>query len=132
MESRPSGGYGPYLAESLESNEDFTVWTMTLRPDITFHNGTPLTAQTIVDMFPLQQVGAAGSSAIASAKLAGVEATDDLTVEYTLSEPNVGVRRARSPSAPLGMPFDPAAAAADSAGYSTNPIGTGPFVIEVA
>jgi ABC-type transport system substrate-binding protein len=57
MEQIGEGGYGPFLAESLESNEDFTVWTLTLRPDVTFHNGTPLTAQTIVDMFPLQQAG---------------------------------------------------------------------------
>ena len=129
MEEQGSGGYGPYLAESLEANEDFTVWTMTLRPDITFHNGTPLTAQTIVDMFPLQQAGAAGSSAISAAKLASVAATGDLTVEYTLSEPNSAFAAALA-GAPLGMPFDPAAATADSAGYSTKPIGTGPFTIQ--
>jgi peptide/nickel transport system substrate-binding protein len=129
MEDTADGGYGPYLAESLEPNEDFTVWTMTLRPDITFHNGTPLTSQTIVDMFPFQQAGAAGSAAIASAKLTGVTAVDDLTVEYTLSEPNASFAAALS-GAPLGMPFDPVAATADPVGYSTAPIGTGPFVIK--
>jgi peptide/nickel transport system substrate-binding protein len=122
------GTYEPFLAESIESNEDFTVWTMTLRPDVTFHNGTPLTAQTIADMFPLQQAGAAGQSAITGASLAAVAAIDDLTVEYTLSAPNVAFPGALA-TTPLGFPFDPAAAAADSAGYSTNPIGTGPFVI---
>jgi ABC-type transport system substrate-binding protein len=105
------------------------VWTMTLRPDISFHNGVPLTAQTIVDMFPLQQAGAAGSSAISASKLTGVSAVDDLTVEYTLSAPNSAFAAALA-GAPLGMPFDPAAATADSAGYSTNPIGTGPFTIK--
>jgi peptide/nickel transport system substrate-binding protein len=129
MEEQQIGGYGPYLAESLDSNADFTVWTMKLRPDVTFHNGTPLTAQTIVDMFPLQQAGAAGSSAISAANLASVAAIDDLTVEYTLSAPNSAFASALA-SAPLGMPFDPAAAAADSAGYSLNPIGTGPFAIQ--
>ncbi len=128
MEQIGEGGYGPFLAESLESNEDFTVWTMTLRPDVTFHNGTPLTAQTIADMFPLQQAGAAGSSVIASANLVGVAAIDELTVEYTLDAPTVAFP-ATLASGPVGFPFDPAAAAADSAGYSTNPIGTGPFVM---
>jgi peptide/nickel transport system substrate-binding protein len=128
MEDTAEGGYGPYLAESLEPNEDFTVWTMKLRPDISFHNGTPLTSQTIVDMFPLQQAGAAGSAAIASAKVTGVAAVDELTVEYTLSESNASFASALA-SAPLGMPFDPAAATADPVGYSTAPIGTGPFVI---
>ena len=81
----------------MESNEDFTVWTMTLRPDVTFHNGTPLTAQTIADMFPIQQAGAAGQSVITGANLVGVAALDDLTVEYTLSAPNVAFpRRARN------------------------------------
>ena len=129
MERLGSGGYGPYLAENLESNEDLTVWTMTLRPDIMFHNGTPLTSQTVVDMFPLQQVGAAGASAVAAAKLISVEATDPLTVVYTLSAPNTAFAGALA-SAPIGMPFDPAAAVADSPGYSINPIGTGPFVMK--
>jgi ABC-type transport system substrate-binding protein len=129
MSEQASGGYGPYLAESLESNDDLTVWTMKLRPDITFHNGTPLTAQTVVDMFPIQQAGAAGSAAISAANLVGVTAVDDLTVEYTLSKPGAGFASALA-LAPIGMPFDPAAATADSAGYSINPIGTGPFVMK--
>jgi peptide/nickel transport system substrate-binding protein len=129
MTSRESGGYGPYLAESLEPNDDFTVWTMTLRPDITFSNGTALTAQTIADSFPIQQTGAVSSTAIASAKLASVAATGDLTVEYTLIEPNSAFAGALA-LAPLGFPFDPAAALADPVGYSTNPIGTGPFTMK--
>ena len=89
IEQTAEGAYEPFLAESIESNEDFTVWTMTLRPDVTFHNGTPLTAQTIADMFPIQQAGAAGQSGITGASLEGVTAVDELTVEYTLSAPNV-------------------------------------------
>jgi len=128
MERTVDGTFEPFLAESLESNDDFTVWTMTLRPDVTFHNGAPLVAQTIADMFPLQQAGAAGSSAIAGALLASVAALDELTVEYTMSAPSVAFPGALA-LAPIGFPFDPAAATADSAGYSTNPIGTGPFVM---
>ena len=128
MDQTSEGTYEPFLAESISSNEDFTVWTMTLRPDVTFHNGTQLTAQTIADMFPLQQAGAAGQSGITGANLVGVTAVDELTVEYTTSVPNVAFPGALA-TAPIGFPFDPAAAAADSAGYSTNPIGTGPFVM---
>jgi peptide/nickel transport system substrate-binding protein len=128
MQDTAEGGYGPYLAESVEPNDDFTVWTVTLRPDIAFHNGTPLTAQTFVDMFPLQQAGAAGSAAIASSGLTGVSAVDDLTVEYTLSGPNAGFT-AFLASAPIGFPFEPEVAAADPVGFSNAPVGTGPFVI---
>lgn len=32
----------PYLAETVEPNEDYTQWTMTIRDGISFHDGTPL------------------------------------------------------------------------------------------
>jgi len=129
VEMDVSGAYVPYLAESLTSNEDFTVWTMTLRGDVTFHNGVELTAQSIADMFPIQQAGSAGSSAIAAANLVSVEATGDLEVTYTLSEGGSAFPATLS-RAPVGMVFEPAAAAADSEGFSMAPVGTGPFVID--
>ena len=42
------GNFVPYLAESVEPNEDFTVWTVTLREGVTFHDGTPLNAEAVV------------------------------------------------------------------------------------
>ncbi len=128
MEQTAEGDYAGFLAESIVSNDDFTVWTLTLRPDITLHNGTPVTAQTIADMFPLQQAGSAASSAVAASGLTAVTALDDLTVEYTLAAPFSAFPSYLS-GAPLGYVFDPAVAAEDSANYSINPIGTGPFVI---
>lgn len=128
VEMDVDGNYVPYLAESLTSNEDFTVWTMTLRSDVTFHNGVELSAQSIADMFPIQQAGAAGSSAIAAANLVSVEATGDLEVTYTLSEGGSAFPATLS-RAPVGMVFEPSAAA-DSEGFSMAPVGTGPFVID--
>jgi peptide/nickel transport system substrate-binding protein len=37
----------PVLASSIEPNEDYTQWTMTIRDGITFHDGTPLTAEAV-------------------------------------------------------------------------------------
>src|SRR5271166_676026 len=31
----------PYLAESVTPNAEYTVWTVTLRPGLKFHDGTP-------------------------------------------------------------------------------------------
>lgn len=42
------------LAESWESNEDGTVWTFHLRPDVKFHNGNPLDANDVVATFVAQ------------------------------------------------------------------------------
>ncbi len=129
MEQKLDGTYEGWLAEDITANEDFTVWTMNLRPGVTFHNGVELTAQSIADMFPIQQAGSQSSSQIAASNLAAVEATGDLEVTYTLSQPNSAFP-AFLARAQLGFVFEPAAAAADLDGFSDAPVGTGPFVIE--
>ena len=129
IQQNGDGEYEGYLADSITPNEDFTVWTMKLRPDITFHNGVPLTAQTIVDMFAIQQTGAISAGRIATTGLTGVEAIDDMTVVYTLNAPNSAFP-ANLNAVELGYVFEPAAAAADPVSFSTSPVGTGPFVMQ--
>ncbi len=129
FEQDVDGLYQPYLADSVSSNEDFTSWVITLRPDVVFHNGEPLTAQTIVDMWAIQQTGATSAGVLGSAKVENVEATGDLEVTYTLGQPHSAFPSFLS-RAPIGMVFEPGAAAADPDGFSTAPVGTGPFVIQ--
>jgi peptide/nickel transport system substrate-binding protein len=129
IQQNGDGEYEGFLAEGIEPNEDFTVWTLTLRPDISFSNGTPVTAQTIVDMFAIQQTGAISAGQIATYTVSAVDASDELTVVYTLAEPNSAFPAALN-TVSLGYVFDPEAAAADPVGFSTNPIGTGPFTMQ--
>jgi len=42
-----AGEYVPYLAEDIQPNEEYTEWTITVRDDVTFHDGTPLTAEVV-------------------------------------------------------------------------------------
>ena len=44
----------PSLAESWESNDDFTVWTFHLRPDVTFHDGSEFDAVDVVESYRVQ------------------------------------------------------------------------------
>ena len=37
-----NGEIQPYLVDTVEPNDDFTEWTMTIKEGITFHDGTPL------------------------------------------------------------------------------------------
>jgi len=127
-EQDTSGAYHGYLAESMVPNADFTEWVVTLRPDVTFHNGKALTAQSVADMFPIQQEGAAAAGQVSASNLSDVQATGDLEITYTLSAANSAFPAYLS-RAPLGMVFDAEAAAADPVAYSTAPIGTGPFQI---
>ncbi len=129
IEQTVDGEYEGWLLESIEPSEDFMSWVGVLRPGVTFHNGTELTAQTIADMFIVQQTGAASAGQISSANLADVQATGDLEVTYTLSQANSAFP-AFLARAPIGMVFDPALATEDPDGYANAPVGTGPFVVE--
>ncbi len=128
VEQNPGEEWVPYLAESFEANEDFTVWTVKLRDGVTFHNGEKLTSQTLVDMFALQQTGAAATSHLSTSGLQSVDVVDDLTATYTLGNPNSAFPTYLTRS-PLGMVFEPGAAAADPEGFSLAPVGTGPFMV---
>ncbi len=127
METTSDGTYEGWLLEDISSNEDFTIWTGNLRSGISFHDGTPLTAQTIADMFPVQQTGTTSAGQVTASNLIGVEATGELEVTYTLSASNSAFPAYLS-RAPLGMVFEPSLAASDPDGYNDNPIGTGPFL----
>lgn len=127
FESTADGEIGGWLAETIESNEDLTEWTVTLREGVQFSDGTPVTADTIVQMFAVQQDGAASSGVIGAAGLETVEAVDERTVRYMLGSPNAGFPDTLT-RAPLGMVFQPEAAA-DAATFNENPIGTGPFTL---
>ena len=47
FELQPDGSIVPHLAESYEVSEDSTTWTFTIRDGVTFHDGTPLTAEIV-------------------------------------------------------------------------------------
>lgn len=127
MKADADGVVRPYLAESMEPNEDFTRWTLTLRPGVTFHDGTPLNAEALKSNFD-EYLIAPDSNLLGG--LAGVEmeVVDDLTVTYVLPSPNAGFPSGLTLAA--GFPFSPTAAAAAGEDAPSRPVGTGPFVFE--
>ena len=81
------GTYTPELAESFTVSDDGLVWTFTIRDDVTFHDGQPLTAEDVAfsynfymtqDSFPFLY-GYTGY-------FESVEAPDSRTVVLTLTE----------------------------------------------
>ncbi|MDT0278157.1 ABC transporter substrate-binding protein [Blastococcus goldschmidtiae] len=124
MKRTEEGDVKPYLAESMEPNEDLTRWTLKLRPDIQFHDGTPLNAQALKSNFD-DYLTTATSNVGATLKGVSMEVVDDLTVEYVLEEPNAAFPDVLT-LAP-GWPFSPTAAAEFGPDAGSNPVGTGPF-----
>jgi peptide/nickel transport system substrate-binding protein len=119
------GEIQPYLAESIEPNADFTAWTLTLRPDVVFHDGTPLNAEALKRNFDDYLTVDGALTQGAARDVERMEIVDDLTVRYVLSRPHAAFPDLLA--LPLGWPFSPDAA--DEAGddFGDHPVGTGPF-----
>jgi peptide/nickel transport system substrate-binding protein len=122
-----TGEFEGQLAESIEHNADFSQWTLKLRPNLTFTDGTPLDSAAVV--FSIQRL-ATGRGVVAGfpAFFASFETPDPLTVVMNMVEPmgNVDALLASE----LGLVVSPTAAQAAGDAFGTNPVGAGPFKLE--
>jgi peptide/nickel transport system substrate-binding protein len=73
----------PYLAESVTPNADNTVWTIKVRPDITFHDGTPLDGAAVADNLTRAKSGFLTGTALADVANIAVSPADPLAVDVT-------------------------------------------------
>ncbi|MEX2620825.1 MAG: ABC transporter substrate-binding protein [Egibacteraceae bacterium] len=86
----PDGETIPWLAEDWESNEDGTEWTFTLREDVEWHDGEPLTVDDVVFSFDYLTAGPPGISTRDLDIVDEVVAEGDREVVFRLSEPYAG------------------------------------------
>lgn len=116
----------PRLAESYEASEDGLTWTFKLRNGARFHDGTPIDAAAVVANMQ-RALDARETNGILKSKLArvsGVEAADEMTVVFKLSEPDPGLPATLAgPSLGIGSP-------AAFSKMGTAPVGSGPYVFE--
>jgi peptide/nickel transport system substrate-binding protein len=122
-----AGGVEPFLAESITSNEDFTSFTVTLRPGIVFHDGTPLDANAlhlnIENSATSVLTGPAFADQIASASITGPLA---VTIAMKTSWAPFPYYLAQAQTGYIAAP-----SMLNSAdGGTSNPVGTGPFVFQ--
>jgi peptide/nickel transport system substrate-binding protein len=120
----------PFLAESIESNDELTEWTLTLREGVRFHDGTELNAQVMKTIFD-EYLMAEGSTTVGVLQTLTVQemrVDDELTFTYVLEEPHAGFPDFLQGS--LGWPFSVEAAEAAGEDFGSQPVGTGPFVFE--
>lgn len=82
------GSYSPDLAKSTEVSDDGTVYTFTLRDDLRWHDGQPVTARDVVFSYQFYQKHEDFPYMPAyTGYFDTVEAPDDQTVVLTLTEP---------------------------------------------
>ena len=115
----------PYLLESVEPNEDATVWTLTTREGINFHDGTLLDAEAIVLNLEKNRTGSLLVDALAP--IDTITATDARTVTITTLEPWPAFAIALSGQfGYMGSPTWINAVEGDPS-LASQPVGTGPF-----
>ena len=141
------------VAESIES-EDNTTWTVTLNDGWTFHDGTPVTAQSFVDAWnytayspnaqgasyffsnilgyddlqaPVDEATGEPTGDPASEEMSGLEVIDDTTFEVTLATPfaQFPVTVGYNAFYPL-----PEAFFEDPEAFGSRPVGNGPYMAE--
>ncbi|NLD78367.1 MAG: ABC transporter substrate-binding protein [Acidimicrobiales bacterium] len=126
------GGYLPYLAESVTSDDSFKVWTIKLRPGIEFHDGNPLDAATVkanLDAFRGAEGDHARQSLLFAFSLKNidtVEVVNELTVRVRTVEPQRAFPGILYSSGRLAM-MSPTQLHASEEDCATKPSGTGPF-----
>ena len=81
------GGWKPYLAESVMPNADNTVWTIKVRPGITFHDGTPLDGAAVVENLTRAKNGFLTGTALADVTNIAVNPSDPLAADVTIKRP---------------------------------------------
>jgi ABC-type transport system substrate-binding protein len=79
------GKWRPNLAQSVTPNADHTQWTFTLRPNVTFHDGTPLDSSVVVAN--LQAVTSSPLTGQALQPITSIKSSGDMTVIVETSEP---------------------------------------------
>lgn len=97
LQYAPGPQVGNTLASGWEISEDGLTVTVNLRDDMTWNDGTPITANDVYfTWLAMQQgtgVGLSGSYQEAANTLVGAEVVDDYTIQFTVETPNCEVMR---------------------------------------
>src|SRR5438128_2569320 len=123
----------PGLAESWTVSKDGLRYTFKLRKRITFHDGTPFTAEAVKFLIerqidpehPFSKLGKYPFANYNFGNVKAVEVVDPSTVEFVLKEPRASFLAVLTAGA--ASVVSPTAVKKFGADYALQPVGTGPF-----
>jgi peptide/nickel transport system substrate-binding protein len=126
-----NGKYEPRTAESLTPNTDFTVWTLKLKPNLKFTDGTAYDAAAVKfvgDREIKEGTGTIKGQMTTTVKT--IEVVDALTVRYTLNKGWAGFPDLLA--GPNGLIYSPTAFQKAGTAFNTagSDAGAGPFKVK--
>lgn len=127
-----TGEYLPWLATEYTVNDDATEFVFTLRDDVSFSDGSELTAEDAAASFNaiVDELGAAASLAIGYLNdYDRATATGDYELTVTFDEPNIAFLQGVS-TGNLGLVAEATSSLSAEERCAEGAVGTGPFVID--
>ncbi|MEM9552063.1 MAG: ABC transporter substrate-binding protein [Pseudomonadota bacterium] len=124
------GNSQDWLATRVEQmSEDATVWEIELREGITWHDGTPFTAEDVAFTFEYYREGPANRwthHASSVPRMVGIEVVDDMTVRLTSEKPMPNFDRITAADLPMIQKAQ-WEGVDEPRSFADLPIGTGPY-----
>ncbi len=125
----PEGEIVPLLATGAEMSEDGLTWTLTLRDDVVFHNGAPLTAEVVKgSMERFTDPDLAFTFAFLLNRIDEMVVIDDHTIEFRLSDTFAPFLAHLTHNSTAIVHPDVVAEFGED--FPENPVGTGPFQLD--
>lgn len=120
----------PYLAKSMTTTDGGLTWVLTLRPGVTFQDGTPLDADAVIFNVSRQRDNPTALGHLYTEPIASMRAVGPTTVEFVLKRPTGSFPVSFAlpfSSGNLGTIASPTAVKRLGADYGRHPVGAGPF-----
>jgi ABC-type transport system substrate-binding protein len=121
-----AGKVEPFLAQSITANSDYTSWTITLKPNIVFHDGTPLDSNAL-HINLMKQASSILTGPAFAALIKDSVITGPLSVRVDMKAPWVPFPYylAQAQTGYIAAP-----SMLSSPNGTSNPVGTGPFIFK--
>ena len=122
------GALQPWMVDSHEVSSDGMTYTLALKTNVTFSDGTPMTAQDVAWSLNRARTSKTGSMSFLNFAIKDVTAVDASTVKIVLSQPWAPLLSDLSIYSDAILPKDLQGKSEKE--FFTNPVGTGPFVLK--
>jgi peptide/nickel transport system substrate-binding protein len=116
----------PWLATGYELSDDEQTWTITLRDDVVFSDGTPMTSEDV--KFSVERARDTSSFGFLLTAIDGIETPDEHTVEIHTAYPWSPLLADLSYWGAAVLPADFGGKTEEE--FFEKPVGTGPFILD--